>query len=147
MAPLEPSYYSGGFVAGTMQQTLWEMMQHAGYTRQPQYTVFTRNYSASQRSYQVELVLPSRGNNRHHDIVYGTGWTAVGAMNDAAYSATAFSVTRARSALWITALFPLDRVLVALPPTLVWNLLKGNRPPLTSIWATSLGPRRGSSRI
>lgn len=90
MAPLEPSYYSGGFVAGTMQQTLWEMMQHAGYTRQPQYTVFTRNYSASQRSYQVELVLPSRGNDRHHDIVYGTGWTAVGAMNDAAYSATGF---------------------------------------------------------
>uniref|UniRef100_A0A0D9XIY1 Uncharacterized protein n=1 Tax=Leersia perrieri TaxID=77586 RepID=A0A0D9XIY1_9ORYZ len=73
-----------------MQQTMWEMMQHTGYTRQPQYTVFTRDYSASQRCYQVELVIPSRDDDRHHVVVYGTGWTAMAAMNDASYSATGY---------------------------------------------------------
>uniref|UniRef100_A0A0D9VTV8 Uncharacterized protein n=1 Tax=Leersia perrieri TaxID=77586 RepID=A0A0D9VTV8_9ORYZ len=66
------------------------MLQQANFPQTPQYNIFVDQYSASQTSYRAELLIQGRNENEGDITVYGDGWSAISALDEAAYLAMGY---------------------------------------------------------
>ena len=83
----EPQYRTSAFEEGTLQHTLWVMLQHVEWPHTPQYTVYSASASAASTEYLTQVLIQGRNFGDPAFRYYGRGSTVRMSLLDAAYVA------------------------------------------------------------